>query len=66
MVVTDCVAAIVLADLSVPEICQKFAAQCAGNVPKEFTASLQHTVCQKTNKFAANSCGKFAAYLQQT
>lgn len=30
---------LVLADLSEPEICQKFAAHCAGNVSEEFAAN---------------------------
>ena len=52
----------VLADLIEPEIFQKFAAHCAGNVPEEFAARLQDTVCQKTNLHAKNA---FAAILLQ-
>ena len=53
---------LVLADLSVPEICQNFAAHCAGNMCQK--SMLQ--VCIPKNVFAAKSCGKLVAYLQQT
>ena len=52
-------------DLSVLEICQRFAANRAGNVPEEFATNLQQKKLNTKNLLATSSWQIFTAKLRQ-